>query len=198
MRATHDFLDETTINEIKAALIPDYFPHADLYAVVDHSSLVGFIGLRENTIEMLFIDSESRSRGYGSSLIEFAIQKGATKVDVNKQSPQYSMTGDIQLIVAGNHHDGGVGITAEEAEVVGDVKGEQAEAAHHEDHAAAVRPEEFAEGLLETLFHPALAVGDAGLDQYVFHEIHVVRDHRGDAGIPFPRDNQLQACLPLG
>jgi putative acetyltransferase len=39
VRATHDFLDETTINEIKAALIPDYFPHADLYAVVDHSSL---------------------------------------------------------------------------------------------------------------------------------------------------------------
>lgn len=87
VRATHDFLDETTINEIKTALIPDYFPHVDLYAVVDHSSLVGFIGLRENTIEMLFIDSESRGRGYGSSLVEFAIQKGATKVDVNEQNP---------------------------------------------------------------------------------------------------------------
>ena len=38
---------------------------------------------------MLFIDSNrrGRGRGYGSALIEFAKQHGATKVDVNEQNP---------------------------------------------------------------------------------------------------------------
>lgn len=36
---------------------------------------------------MLFIDGNCRNRGYGSALIDFAKQKGATKVDVNEQNP---------------------------------------------------------------------------------------------------------------
>lgn len=87
VRATHDFLDEDTINEIKAALVPNYFPNVELYAVSHNGSLSGFIGLRDNMVEMLFIDSHSRGQGYGSSLIEFALDRGATKVDVNEQNP---------------------------------------------------------------------------------------------------------------
>ena len=48
--------------------------------------LVGFIGLHDDKIEMLFIDSNSRGRGYGSTLIEFAKERGAIKVDVNEQN----------------------------------------------------------------------------------------------------------------
>ena len=69
--ATHRFLKEDDFFEIKAALIPDYFPNVDLYAIA----------------EMLFIDSVRRGRGYGSALIEFAKQHGATKVDANEQNP---------------------------------------------------------------------------------------------------------------
>lgn len=87
VRATHDFLDETVIREIRAALIPDYFPNVEIYAISVNDSLVGFIGLREDMIEMLFIDSNVRGRGYGSSLIEFAKGRGVTKVDVNEQNP---------------------------------------------------------------------------------------------------------------
>lgn len=87
VRATHKFLDETSISEIKEALMPDYFPNVELYAVSDNDLLVGFIGLHDNKIEMLFIDSENRGQGYGSMLLEFARQKGATKVDVNEQNP---------------------------------------------------------------------------------------------------------------
>ena len=53
----------------------------------DNDSLVGFIGLHGNMIEMLFIDSEARGHGYGSALIAFAFEKGATRVDVNEQNP---------------------------------------------------------------------------------------------------------------
>lgn len=85
--ATHNFLNEEDFNEIKAALIPDYFPNVELYAATADGIPVGFIGLSPHTIEMLFIDNGRRSQGYGSALIEFAKQRGATKVDVNEQNP---------------------------------------------------------------------------------------------------------------
>ena len=85
--ATHDFLKEEDFNEIKAALIPDYFPNVDLYAIADNGVYVGFIGLSPDSIEMLFIDNDRRGRGYGSALMEYAKQHGATKVDVNEQNP---------------------------------------------------------------------------------------------------------------
>ncbi len=85
--ATHDFLKKDDFNEIKAALIPDYFPNVDLYAITDNGWYSGFIGLSLTSIEMLFIDSGRRGQGYGSALVEFAKQEGATKVDVNEQNP---------------------------------------------------------------------------------------------------------------
>lgn len=85
--ATHNFLKEKDFNEIKAALIPDYFPDVDLYAIADNGVYAGFIGLSPDSIEMLFIDSDRRGQGYGSALIEYARQRGATKVDVNEQNP---------------------------------------------------------------------------------------------------------------
>ena len=85
--ATHDFLKEEDFNEIKTALITDYFPNVNLYAIADKGVYVGFIGLSPDSIEMLFIDCDCRGQGYGSALIEFAKQYGATKVDVNEQNP---------------------------------------------------------------------------------------------------------------
>lgn len=85
--ATHSFLKEDDFNEIKIALIPDYFPNVDLYAIADNGVYAGFIGLSPDSIEMLFIESDRRGHGYGSALIEFAKQQGATKVDVNEQNP---------------------------------------------------------------------------------------------------------------
>lgn len=84
--ATHNFLKEEDFNEIKAVLISEYFPNVDLYAIADKGAYAGFIGLSPDTVEMLFIDSVSRGQGYGSALIEFAKQRGATKVDVNEQN----------------------------------------------------------------------------------------------------------------
>lgn len=85
--ATHDFLKEEDFNEIKITLIHVYFPNIDLYAIADNGVYTGFIGLSPDSIEMLFIDSDLRGQGYGSALIDFAKQRGATKVDVNEQNP---------------------------------------------------------------------------------------------------------------
>ncbi|HBI58602.1 MAG: GNAT family N-acetyltransferase [Duncaniella sp.] len=88
VRATHDFLDEAAINEIKEMLIPAYFPAVDLYAIDDNGEIAGFIGLSGDKIEMLFIDSVCLRKGCGSLLVDFAIQLGAAKVDVNEHNPE--------------------------------------------------------------------------------------------------------------
>lgn len=87
VRSTHGFLREEHFEGIKGALVPLYFPSVELYAVVDQERYAGFIGLHEKMIEMLFIDSDIRGRGYGSALMDFAMRQGATKVDVNEQNP---------------------------------------------------------------------------------------------------------------
>lgn len=87
VRASHSFLSEIDIIEIKRALCVEYFPNVELYVLIDNDMAKGFIGLSENIIEMLFIDDAQRGRGYGSALIEFAKSHGATKVDVNEQNP---------------------------------------------------------------------------------------------------------------
>ena len=86
VRATHFFLNEESIGEIRNSLIPDYFPNVDLYGVSDNGALVGFIGLNDKKIEMLFIDDERRGLGYGTMLMDFAKARGITEVDVNEQN----------------------------------------------------------------------------------------------------------------
>lgn len=86
VRATHDFLSETDICSIRLTLATDYFPNVDIYGITEDEILVGFIGIRDDMIEMLFIDNFYFGKGYGSLLIEHALRKGAIKVDVNEQN----------------------------------------------------------------------------------------------------------------
>lgn len=85
--ATHVFLTEDDIKEIKDALVPVYFPEVDLYAVRADGRIAGFVGLSGEMIEMLFVDSDCRGCGYGSMLVGFAESMGANRVDVNEQNP---------------------------------------------------------------------------------------------------------------
>lgn len=86
VRASHDFLTEDTISEIRERLIPDYFPNVELFAIRCNGRISGFAGLAGDCIEMLFIDADARGTGLGSALIDFAIRQGATRVDVNEQN----------------------------------------------------------------------------------------------------------------
>ena len=87
MRPSHLFLSENDIEEIKCALVPEYFPAVELYAFVQNGVAVGFIGLAGAKIEMLFVDCSAQGRGIGTALIDFAIGRGAAEVDVNEQNP---------------------------------------------------------------------------------------------------------------
>ena len=85
---THDFLKEEDFLYYKEN-VPSYFPHVTLRGLEADGRLVGFIGIAESNIEMLFVDNDYRGRGIGKQLIRHAIDElGATKVDVNEQNAQ--------------------------------------------------------------------------------------------------------------
>ena len=89
VRATHHFLSEADIAFLKPLILASYFDAVELRCVVDEDDRVmGFVGVAEGKIEMLFIAPEHRGQGIGRLLLDHAIrQQGAIKVDVNEQNP---------------------------------------------------------------------------------------------------------------
>ena len=90
VRATHHFLSEADIQFIKP-LIPDALSHvAELACMRDEAGqIVGFVGVEQNKVEMLFIHPGWRGRGIGSRLLKYAFNElGARLVDVNEQNEQ--------------------------------------------------------------------------------------------------------------
>ncbi|MFT9096710.1 MAG: GNAT family N-acetyltransferase, partial [Gluconobacter cerinus] len=60
-----------------------------MLATNNSGRILGFCGVHERNIEMLFISPESRGLGIGSLLLEYAVNnQGAVKVDVNEQNVQ--------------------------------------------------------------------------------------------------------------
>lgn len=89
VRATHNFITEEDIEFFKPIIIEQAFPAVTLKCVKDESgSILGFVGVHDSKIEMLFILNEARRQGVGKVLLHYAIkQLNATKVDVNEQNP---------------------------------------------------------------------------------------------------------------
>lgn len=89
VRATHDFLSEEDILVLKPLILAEYFDAVDLNCLKNEvGEILGFVGVADGNIEMLFISPESRGKGIGKTLTKFAVEKrGAWKVDVNKQNP---------------------------------------------------------------------------------------------------------------
>jgi putative acetyltransferase len=90
VRATHHFLEEKHIQYFKPLILNEYLKMVDLFCVRNPAgSILGFIGVAENKVEMLFIHPDARGKGIGKQLLTFAIQTlGANQVDVNEQNGQ--------------------------------------------------------------------------------------------------------------
>ncbi|WP_144210574.1 GNAT family N-acetyltransferase [Shewanella donghaensis] len=89
VRATHDFITEDDIAFFKPIIMEQAFPAVTLKCVKNESgAIVGFVGVHEAKVEMLFIANASRGLGIGKLLLRYAIEHlGAMKVDVNEQNP---------------------------------------------------------------------------------------------------------------
>ena len=90
VRATHHFLGEADIVQLRPRVRHDYLPMVELRACKNAAAgIEGFVGVADGKIEMLFIAPESRGRGVGKKLLACALDTlGATEVDVNEQNPQ--------------------------------------------------------------------------------------------------------------
>ena len=85
--ATHDFLAEADQDEIEARLQSDYFPAVVLSVAELGGRPVGFAGVLDESLEMLFVDATRRGGGVGTALLAHAIREhGITRVDVNEQN----------------------------------------------------------------------------------------------------------------
>jgi len=89
VKATHDFLSDEDFEFYKSH-IPIYFQHVSLYKYINDEGVIkGFLGIEDDSIEMLFVDNISRGTGIGKILLDFAVNKlNARRVDVNEQNIQ--------------------------------------------------------------------------------------------------------------
>lgn len=85
--ATHDFLDPKDFEEIKKLVQTIDFNHFQVYCLLQEEEVLGFLGVAERKIEMLFLHPSITGRGWGKKMINFAIEElKADTVDVNEQN----------------------------------------------------------------------------------------------------------------
>ena len=90
VRATHLFLSDKEVLDIK-----EYVPQAlagvqYLYvAENDEGVPLGFMGIQDRKLEMLFIDASQRGTGVGKLLLNLGLEKHkVNELAVNEQNPQ--------------------------------------------------------------------------------------------------------------
>ena len=89
VKATHHFLKAEDFEFHKRLGKTKYLPSVDLYVLRIENTIIGFMGVSGKHLEMLFIDADSRSKGYGKILLNYAIEHlGITTLDVNEQNEQ--------------------------------------------------------------------------------------------------------------
>lgn len=87
VRATHDFLEESDFQRIENNLASAYLPAVSLIVAERAGERVGFAGIAEGNLEMLFVTNDARGEGIGTKLLNEAVTEfGVTRVDVNEQN----------------------------------------------------------------------------------------------------------------
>lgn len=90
VRATHDFVTEADLDVFRPLVRASFGEIRQLAGLrAADGLLIGFVGVEDGNVEMLFLDPAYRGRGGGSLLLEHAFANfAATSVDVNEQNPQ--------------------------------------------------------------------------------------------------------------
>ncbi|SEH91382.1 putative acetyltransferase [Paenimyroides aquimaris] len=90
VRATHLFLKEEDIQYFKPLILNTYLDAVALKCVKNETDkIIGFLGVAEQNLEMLFIHPDYRGKHVGKTLVNFAItEMNIKKVDVNEQNEQ--------------------------------------------------------------------------------------------------------------
>ncbi|MTB51676.1 GNAT family N-acetyltransferase [Lewinella sp. W8] len=88
VRATHHFLREADIQYFRPLILEQYLDAVTLRAGRDAAgNIMGFLGVADDGLEMLFLHPDHRGKGLGGVLLTYAIREmGVRKVDVNEQN----------------------------------------------------------------------------------------------------------------
>lgn len=89
VRATHHFLQETDIENLKPCVTEGLANINHLYVAFDADAPTAFIGIQNEKIEMLFVSPQYLRKGIGKQLVDMAVKNHqAIFVDVNEQNPE--------------------------------------------------------------------------------------------------------------
>ncbi|QHT65248.1 GNAT family N-acetyltransferase [Rhodocytophaga rosea] len=87
VRATHNFVKPSDIDYYKQSVKEIDFCSLSVYCLTNENKVVGFIGVADLKIEMLFLDPDYIGQGLGKKLMNFALNDlKADQVDVNEQN----------------------------------------------------------------------------------------------------------------
>ncbi|SFT11220.1 GNAT family N-acetyltransferase [Sphingobacterium wenxiniae] len=85
--ATHDFLTPNDFKEIKELVSNINFNDFQVFCLMNENLILGFIGVADKKVEMLFLDPNVFGQGLGRKLLNFAVEElNADKLDVNEQN----------------------------------------------------------------------------------------------------------------
>lgn len=85
--ATHHFLTPVDFEEIKELVKSIDFNQLNVFCLTGQDRVLGFVGVLDRKVEMLFLDPDFFGQGLGKKLLMFALtQLGADKIDVNEQN----------------------------------------------------------------------------------------------------------------
>lgn len=90
VRATHHFLSDAEVRQIKEYVPLALQGVAHLVVAEDAEGRpVGFMGVEDGRLEMLFLSPAARGQGLGRRLLELGMaQYGVRELTVNEQNPQ--------------------------------------------------------------------------------------------------------------
>ena len=88
VRVTHLFLLDAEVNGIKA-YVPQALKSVEHLIVAETEQPIGFMGVQNGRLEMLFLAPEKRGKGFGKQMLQYGIETdGITELTVNEQNPQ--------------------------------------------------------------------------------------------------------------
>lgn len=87
VKATHTFLSLENIDFFRPKILNEYLYAVEVYVYEENKEILGFIGVLENKVEMLFITPLKLKKGIGKKLLSFAINTlNINELDVNEQN----------------------------------------------------------------------------------------------------------------
>lgn len=89
VKATHSFLSDDEIDSIKQ-YVPQALQEIPFLIIVENEkgSPVGFMGIANQMLEMLFVSEQNRGQGIGKRLLQYGMENySVNELAVNEQNP---------------------------------------------------------------------------------------------------------------